>query len=95
MTASTDAQRFELPEQGAQLPDERGYFGPYGGRFVAETLIQPLAELEAACRALVAGCRFSGRAGCRPAGFRRSSDTVVLCRTLDSRDRRRPYLAET
>ena len=50
MTASTDAQRFELPEQGAQLPDERGYFGPYGGRFVAETLIQPLAELEAACR---------------------------------------------
>ncbi|MBI4693754.1 MAG: tryptophan synthase subunit beta [Gammaproteobacteria bacterium] len=30
------------------MPDEMGHFGPYGGRFVAETLIAPLAELEAA-----------------------------------------------
>ena len=30
------------------LPDNRGHFGPYGGRFVAETLMTPLAELEAA-----------------------------------------------
>jgi len=30
------------------LPDERGYFGPYGGRFVPETLIEPLLELERA-----------------------------------------------
>lgn len=30
------------------LPDERGHFGPYGGSFVAETLMQPLAELAAA-----------------------------------------------
>ncbi len=29
-------------------PDETGHFGVYGGRFVAETLMQPLAELEAA-----------------------------------------------
>ncbi len=28
-----------------RLPDERGHFGPYGGRFVAETLIEPLDEL--------------------------------------------------
>src|SRR3954470_3394823 len=27
------------------LPDEGGYFGPYGGRFVPETLMAPLAEL--------------------------------------------------
>ena len=27
------------------LPDEAGYFGPYGGRFVPETLMAPLAEL--------------------------------------------------
>jgi len=26
-------------------PDSRGYFGPYGGRFVPETLMAPLAEL--------------------------------------------------
>lgn len=36
----------------ATLPDARGYFGPYGGRYVPETLMQPLLELEAEyCRA--------------------------------------------
>ena len=30
------------------LPDERGHFGPYGGVFVAETLIAALDELKAA-----------------------------------------------
>lgn len=29
-----------------QLPDERGHFGPYGGRFVSETLMGALQELE-------------------------------------------------
>ena len=32
----------------APLPNENGYFGDYGGRFVAETLMQPLLDLEAA-----------------------------------------------
>ncbi|MBL4702805.1 MAG: hypothetical protein JKX85_16290, partial [Phycisphaeraceae bacterium] len=30
------------------MPDEHGHFGIYGGRFVAETLMTPLKELEAA-----------------------------------------------
>lgn len=30
------------------LPDERGHFGPYGGMFVAETLMGPLNELREA-----------------------------------------------
>ncbi len=30
------------------LPDERGHFGPFGGRFVAETLMLPLDELNTA-----------------------------------------------
>ena len=30
------------------FPDARGHFGPYGGRFVAETLMQPLEELRLA-----------------------------------------------
>lgn len=29
------------------LPDARGHFGPYGGRFVPETLVHPLQQLEA------------------------------------------------
>jgi hypothetical protein len=28
-----------------QYPDARGHFGPYGGIFAPETLMQPLAEL--------------------------------------------------
>src|SRR5438552_2092175 len=31
---------------GPNLPDARGHFGPYGGRFVPETLMHPLQELE-------------------------------------------------
>ena len=30
------------------MPDERGHFGPYGGMFVAETLIPPIQELNIA-----------------------------------------------
>jgi tryptophan synthase beta chain len=30
----------------AKTPDTHGHFGPYGGRFVPETLIHPLQELE-------------------------------------------------
>ncbi|WP_028006431.1 tryptophan synthase subunit beta [Solimonas flava] len=30
------------------FPDKKGHFGPYGGQFVAETLMEPLRELEAA-----------------------------------------------
>ena len=30
------------------LPDANGHFGPYGGRFVAETLMGPLEELRLA-----------------------------------------------
>ncbi len=32
----------------ARMPDARGHFGPYGGRFVAETLMGPLEELRQA-----------------------------------------------
>lgn len=35
-------------QQLYNLPDGRGHFGPYGGRFVAETLMEPLLELTAA-----------------------------------------------
>ena len=39
MTASTDRDA---------VPDERGYFGAFGGRYVPETLMPALAELEQA-----------------------------------------------
>jgi len=33
-----------------KLPDARGHFGPFGGRFVPETLMAPLEELDSAGR---------------------------------------------
>ena len=35
-----------------KLPDRRGHFGPYGGRYVAETLMPALTELEKAYTAV-------------------------------------------
>ncbi len=35
------------------LPDEKGHFGNYGGRFVSETLMEPLSELEKAYNSLI------------------------------------------
>lgn len=35
-------------KQGASVPDERGYYGDFGGRFVPETIIPALDELKAA-----------------------------------------------
>jgi len=40
--ATTDRAAF-----GRRDPDERGYFGEYGGRFVPETLVAPIEELTA------------------------------------------------
>ena len=37
-----------LPAFGRRDPDIRGYFGSYGGRFVPETLVAPVEELERA-----------------------------------------------
>ena len=38
------------PSFGRRDPDSRGYFGEYGGRFVPETLVAPVEELERAYR---------------------------------------------
>jgi tryptophan synthase beta chain len=37
-----------IPDFGHRDPDARGYYGAYGGRFVPETLVAPVAELERA-----------------------------------------------
>ena len=39
---------FTQVEDYSQYPDASGHFGPYGGSFVAETLVAPLRELAAA-----------------------------------------------
>ena len=44
----TQTKRTEQPVSLSELPDSRGHFGPYGGCFVAETLMGPLKELRLA-----------------------------------------------
>ncbi|HEX5961012.1 MAG TPA: tryptophan synthase subunit beta [Rhodanobacteraceae bacterium] len=44
----SDAPRIPAPADYHALPDAHGRFGPYGGTFVAETLMAPLQELTAA-----------------------------------------------
>ena len=48
-----------VPSFGRRDPDPRGYFGEYGGRFVPETLVAPVEELERAYRAARADPAFS------------------------------------
>ena len=43
-------------------PDEKGLFGIYGGRFVAETLMPLILELEQAYKDAKADPSFPGRA---------------------------------
>ena len=45
----------------ARLPDANGHFGRFGGRFVPETLMSPLIELERAFRAAWRDARFRRR----------------------------------
>ncbi|HAS50240.1 MAG TPA: tryptophan synthase subunit beta [Gammaproteobacteria bacterium] len=43
-------QAMPNPVDFSQFPDQRGHFGRYGGRFVAETLMEALHELDEAWR---------------------------------------------
>jgi tryptophan synthase beta chain len=48
MTTEAASIPAKPPAFGRRDPDARGYFGRYGGRFVPETLVAPVAALEAA-----------------------------------------------
>ena len=43
---------------GNHWPDRSGHFGPFGGRYVAETLMTALIELEKAYRETIRDRRF-------------------------------------
>ena len=45
---STMIKANAIDNDWGSMPDVYGHFGPYGGRFVAETLMEPLEELTAA-----------------------------------------------
>ncbi|MGX7925308.1 tryptophan synthase subunit beta [Tsuneonella sp. HG094] len=49
------------PNSFRNMPDERGHFGDYGGRYVAETLMPLILELESAYRAAKADPAFAAQ----------------------------------
>ena len=51
------------PVFGRRDPDRRGYFGAYGGRFVPETLVEPVEQLERAYRDARADASFAAELG--------------------------------
>ncbi len=44
----TNSPVISVPVFGKSDPDDRGYYGRYGGRYVPETLVAPLESLESA-----------------------------------------------
>ena len=46
--AENDSKMTSFQAKSPVLPDACGHFGPYGGRYVAETLMPALIELERA-----------------------------------------------
>ena len=57
------------PVFGRRDPDGRGYFGEYGGRFVPETLVEPVEQLERAYREARADERFGADLAALLAGY--------------------------
>ncbi len=55
MSAATTASA------ATQWPDANGRFGPYGGRYVPETLVEPIEELERAYREARSDAAFDGQ----------------------------------
>jgi tryptophan synthase beta chain len=55
---TTERMETRVPAFGRRDPDARGYFGPYGGRFVPETLVAPVEALSAAYREARADAAF-------------------------------------
>lgn len=61
MTELNQDQNMYIQTHNTSVPDERGYYGDFGGRFVPETLIPALDELVIAYRDAMNDSEFQGR----------------------------------
>ena len=70
-----------MPTEGTndpyEAPTRDGHFGPYGGRFVAETLIHALDQLDALYQELKRDPDFQRELGARPRAVCRTPDAAV------------------
>ncbi len=80
---TVNAVDIDKPAFGKRDPDERGYFGAYGGRFVPETLVAPIEELTRGYLAARADAVLRRRAVALAASLRGTTDAAVR-RRVDS-----------
>ncbi len=76
-------------------PDERGHFGLYGGRFVAETLMPLILELEAAYNAAKADPTFQAELDKLNAHYAGPAKPALFRRAFNRAFRRREGLLQT
>ena len=82
------------PSFGHRDPDARGYYGAYGGRFVPETLVAPVEELERAYFAARADDGLSRHARRAAARLRRPPDAALRSPPALRVARRRAHLSQ-
>ena len=75
-------------------PDERGFFGLFGGRFVAETLMPLILELERAYDAAKADPAFHAELDRPQRPLRRPAEPALFRRAADRASRRRQDLLQ-
>ena len=72
-----------------EFPDARGRFGPFGGRYVPETLVPALDRLEQGVRDILPDPAFQAELDARAAHLGRSADaahaTRASCRAAGAR----------
>ena len=86
LAGKSGEHRMTAPQQPNSFrtgPDERGHFGIYGGRFVAETLMPLILELEQAYAAAKADPAFRKRDGRPSEELRRPAVAALFRRAAD------------
>jgi len=79
---SADRPRADDTATRSSLPDARGHFGAFGGRFVSETLMAALEELEAAWRRYADDPEFQAELDADLAHFVGRPSPLYLCERL-------------
>ena len=83
-----------MNSQKAPLPDSLGHFGPYGGRFVPETLMAALEELEAEYAASKKSEDFQNRLTDYNTNYAGRPTPLYFARNLTTPVRRRSHLPQ-
>ncbi len=83
--SADEARRWLLAELAGKYPDERGRFGPFGGRYVPETLVPALDRLAEGVRQYLHAADFQKEYAAELAHWAGRPTALTLARGLSSR----------